>query len=110
MTSTNVKIVVTVPIQNADALRQAIGNAGAGQLGNYSHCSVSQKVTGRFLPNESANPAIGAVGIAESVEEERIEVTCARIHLLAIITAIKANHPYEEIALDVYTLEDVAYE
>jgi hypothetical protein len=106
MSSTNVKIVVTVPESDADKLRQAIGDAGGGQLGNYSHCSFSSKGTGRFLPTADAKPAIGNVGLPETVAEERIEITCARTHLTAVIAAIRANHPYEEIALDIYPLED----
>ena len=106
MPSKNVKIVVTIPESHADALRRAIGDTGAGTLGNYTHCSVSSKVTGRFLLNDSALPTIGTVGVPEAVEEERIEVTCRRKNLPAVIAVIKVNHPYEEIALDVYPLED----
>jgi hypothetical protein len=65
-----IKIVVFVPEDGADALRQAIGAAGAGQIGNYSYCSFSVKGTGRFLPGEDAHPAIGAIGKLETVAEE----------------------------------------
>ena len=58
------------------------------------------------MPGEGAHPAIGEVGKLESVEEERIEAVCARDLLPAVITAIKRVHPYEEVALDVYPLED----
>lgn len=69
-----VKIIVTVPESEADSLREVIGRAGAGKVGNYVHCSFSLKDTGRFMPQNGANPAIGQVGRLEQVEEERIEV------------------------------------
>lgn len=102
-----VKIVVTAPLAHADAVREAIGKAGGGHIGNYSYCSFSSRGTGRFFPNEKANPAIGKSGQLESVEEERIEITCSRDILQNIIDAIKKVHPYEEIVLDVYPLENI---
>lgn len=103
----NYKIVVFVPSGYADALRQAMGDAGAGVIGNYSYCSFSVKGVGRFLPNENANPTIGTPGKLEEVEEERIEVVCAANKLEAVMAAIKKVHPYEEPATDVYLLETV---
>jgi len=103
--SNNVKIVVFVPESHADAVREAMSNAGAGKIGNYTNCSFSSKGVGRFNPSEGANPAIGEVGKLESVEEERIEVVCAREVLTNVIAAIKRAHPYEEVAIDVYPLE-----
>lgn len=100
------KIVVYVPLTHADAVRAAIGDAGGGTLGNYSFCSFSVRGTGRFRPDAGANPHIGEVGKMEEVEEERIEVTCAPDVIGKVIAAIKAVHPYEEIALDVYALEN----
>ena len=102
-----VKIVLTVPVTHADTVRAAIGKAGGGQIGNYSFCSFSSLGTGKFLPNEKANPAIGKVGQLESVEEERIEITCSRDVLQDVITAIKQVHPYEEPVIDIYSLEDI---
>lgn len=107
MESKNVKIVVYVPEANADSLREAIGKSGAGKIGNYTFCSFSSKGTGRFLPGDGANPAIGEIGKLESVEEERIEVTCSRELAREVIAAIKSVHPYEEVALDVYPLEEI---
>jgi hypothetical protein len=101
------KIVVYVPLANADALREAIGNAGGGKLGNYSFCSFSTKGIGRFLPQKGAHPAIGEVGNLEEVEEERIEITCDSEVLSGVIAAIKKVHPYEEIAMDVWPLQGV---
>lgn len=101
---TRIKIVTFAPIENADDIRQALGGAGAGQLGEYSYCSYSVVGKGRFLPSHSATPHIGEPGIAETVAEERIEVTCERVDAKAIIAALRGAHPYEEVAFDVYPL------
>lgn len=98
------KIVVYSPIENSDAIREAITSAGGGKLGKYTHCTFSTKGIGRFKPKEGANPHIGKVGKFESVEEERIEVTCHNDVVGNVIAAIKQAHPYEEIAMDVYEL------
>jgi len=103
-----VKIVVYVPESHADAVRNAMGAAGAGRIGRYSYCSFSSKGIGRFLPGEGAQPAIGTVGSLTQVPEERIEVVCARSLLEQVIAAIKSVHPYEEVALDIYPLIDPA--
>lgn len=99
------KIVVYVPLTHADKVREAIGVAGGGKLGNYSFCSFSTKGIGRFKPEAGAKPAIGEVGKFEEVEEERIEVTCDTDAVKNVVSAIKKSHPYEEIAMDVYPLE-----
>ncbi|MFA6422157.1 MAG: YqfO family protein [Candidatus Buchananbacteria bacterium] len=105
--SNNVKIVVFVPESHADLVRDAMGKAGAGKIGNYAFCSFSSKGVGRFLPQEGAHPAIGKVGKLEFVAEERIEVVCSRDILNDVISAMKKVHPYEEVAFDIYPLEEV---
>lgn len=105
MDSKNVKIVVYVPETHAGAVREAMGKAGAGQIGNYSFCSFSSKGIGRSLPGDGAQPFIGTVGKLEEIPEERIEVTCARKKLSIVITEMRRVHPYEEVAFDVYALE-----
>lgn len=104
--SNSVKIVIFVPVSHADIVREAMGEAGAGKIGNYSNCSFSSKGIGRFKPEEGARPNIGEVGKSEMVEEEKIEVICERGLLQGVIDAIKRVHPYEEIAMDIYSLED----
>mgnify|MGYP002382026167 FL=1 len=106
MESKNVKIAVFVPEANAEAVRTAMGKAGAGKIGNYSFCSFSSKGIGRFKPEAGAHPAIGEVGKPEEVIEERVEMVCPREQLHVVIEAMKAAHPYEEVAFDVYALED----
>jgi hypothetical protein len=98
------KIVVYTPTSHGDILREAIGNAGAGKIGNYSYCTFSVKGTGRFKPESGANPTIGETGKLEMVEEERIETICEEDKLEVVLQAIKSVHPYEEPATDVYPL------
>lgn len=107
MQSKNVKIVVFVPETHTNVVRKAMGDAGAGIIGNYSHCTFSSKGVGRFRPESGANPHIGEVGKYEEVIEERIETVCSREKLEDIIKAIKEVHPYDEVALDVYQLENI---
>jgi hypothetical protein len=99
-----VKIVVTVPEDNADELRKAIGDADGGRIGNYTHCSFSVKGIGRFKPETGANPTIGEVGKPEEVPEERIEITCEQDKMKNIVAVIRRVHPYEEPAIDVYPM------
>lgn len=99
------KIIVTAPAgEVADKVRQAMGAAGAGKVGNYTFCSFSVRGTGRFLPGEGAHPAIGLVGKPEEVEEERIEVNCDDELVADVVAAIRRVHPYEEPAIDIYPL------
>lgn len=104
MSGEMVKIVVFVPKSHTAAVRKAMGEAGAGAIGNYGFCSFSCQGTGRFLPLKGARPHIGKVGGLEAVEEERIEIVCPKDKAKAVIRAIKKVHPYEEVALDIYPL------
>lgn len=99
------KIVVYVPLESADAVREAIGRAGGGKIGNYSFCSFSSVGVGRFLPEKGARPAVGSVGKLEQVKEERIEITCKQEVVNDVIVAIKHAHPYEEPVIDLYATE-----
>ncbi|HEY4515643.1 MAG TPA: hypothetical protein VJH67_00420 [Candidatus Paceibacterota bacterium] len=107
MATSNLKIVVFVPETHTDIVREAMGKAGAGKIGNYSFCSFSSKGIGRFRPEQGAAPHIGEVGKFEEVVEERIETVCQREKLKEVIRAIKKVHPYDEVALDVYPLENI---
>jgi hypothetical protein len=105
--SERVKIVVFVPVSHTDTVREAMGKAGTGIIGDYTFCSFSSKGIGRFLPGNTTHPTIGEVGKFESVEEERIEVVCEKELLSEVVAAIKAVHPYEEVALDIYPLLNI---
>ncbi|MBC2638638.1 MULTISPECIES: Nif3-like dinuclear metal center hexameric protein [unclassified Rhodococcus (in: high G+C Gram-positive bacteria)] len=96
------KWVVLVPAGDADTVRRALFDAGAGQIGNYRDCSWSVTGHGQFLPIDGANPTLGAVGALERVEESRVEVIAPRRIRQRVLAAMRAAHPYEEVAFDVF--------
>lgn len=100
------KIITFVPIKDAQKVRIAMGDAGAGVLGNYHHASFTSTGIGRFTPAAGAKPAIGAIGALEEVEEEKIEVICQKEKVKDIMAAIKRTHPYEEVPIEIYQLID----
>jgi hypothetical protein len=91
-------LVVYVPETHTEAVLSAIGDAGAGRIGNYSHCSFVTPGTGRFAPLPGAKPFIGAVGAGEQVPEIRVECVVEEDMLDAVVLALRAAHPYEEPA------------
>ena len=101
------KIVIFVPESHGEKMREAIGNAGAGVIGHYTHCNFTMKGVTRFRPSPSAKPSTGEPGKLETVPEERIETVCTEDRLKAVLEAVKAVHPYEEPAPDVYPIEIV---
>ncbi len=96
--STLNKLVCFVPKPNEKSVLQALHEAGAGNIGNYSNCSFTSDGSGRFTPNQLANPSIGSKGKPEQVKESRIEVIFPSYSLAKIIDALKTAHPYEEVA------------
>ena len=100
------KLVVFVPTSHAEEIRNVLGKAGAGFIGNYSHCTFSTNGTGRFLPGENTNPFVGQPGQLEEVDEIRIETIVPEPLLKKAITAMVKAHPYEEVAYDVYPTEN----
>ena len=104
-----VKIFVTIPIENVDSVRNAVCNAGAGVIGNYSFCTSSTKSLGTFKPNEKANPYIGENNILEYVEEETLEFVCDVNKVKNVLFELRKVHPYEEPAIDIYPLIDEKY-
>lgn len=101
------KIQTNVPKDALDSVREAMGNAWAGIIGNYTHCAFVIPWVWYFLPMDWAHPAIGEVGIMETVEEYRLEMLCEKTRLSAVIHALKTSHPYEEPPIEVYKLEDI---
>ncbi|GAA4114695.1 Nif3-like dinuclear metal center hexameric protein [Nocardioides fonticola] len=100
------KLTVYVPQDDADRLRTALAEAGAGRIGDYEAASFSSPGEGRFRPLEGAHPAIGTVGELEVVAEQRIEVVLPRARRAGVLRAMLAAHPYEEPAFDVVELAD----
>lgn len=104
MTSKRIKITTFVPTDSAEEIRRVLGEAGAGTIGEYTFCSFSVVGTGRFQPSENAAPAVGSKKALNTVAEERIEVVCERSRARSVIAAMKAAHPYEEVAFDLVSL------
>lgn len=100
------KVVVYVPEGYESTVRQAMGEAGAGWLGDYSHCSFMSEGTGSFLPLSGANPFIGQQGELEEVKEYRVETIVPETILSLTIKKMLEVHPYEEIAYDIYPLKN----
>lgn len=99
------KLVVFVPATHREAVFSAMSDSGAGHVGNYSHCSFQIEGTGTFVPGDGTNPYIGAQGKLEKVEEVRIEMVVPASRQSAVIKAMLAAHPYEEVAYDIIPLE-----
>jgi len=99
------KVVVFVPVESTDKVRNAMCEAGAGWIGNYSHCTFMTPGTGTFFPREGTNPYIGSHGSLEKVEEYRLETIVPQKLLKSVIDAMIDSHPYEEAAYDIYPLE-----
>jgi dinuclear metal center YbgI/SA1388 family protein len=99
------KVVVFAPRDAAGAVRRALAEAGAGEIGDYSGCSFSSDGTGRFRPERGASPHLGVPGEDAEVDEVRIEAVVPEWAVGAVRKAVAAAHPYEEPALDVYPLE-----
>lgn len=98
------KWVIFVPGADADAMRSALFAAGAGQIGDYSHCSWSVAGSGQFLPGAGASPAFGTVGALHRLPEDRVEVIAAAAIRDRVLAAMRAAHPYQEPAFDVISL------
>jgi dinuclear metal center YbgI/SA1388 family protein len=104
------KLAVFVPKENEQKLTNALFAAGAGNIGNYSECSFSTTGIGSFKPEENANPKKGEIGLRDTAQEVKVEVIFPNWLQEQIITAMKANHPYEEIAHDIYNLSNTFQE
>lgn len=101
-------IAFYVPKESAEMVKNALFQAGAGKIGNYSHCAFQMSGKGQFLPEDQAQPAVGEVGQLEYVDEVKVELVCEKAHLKSAIAAMKETHPYEEVAFHV--IESVDWE
>jgi hypothetical protein len=101
------KLVWFVPEVALDATRDAVFAAGAGRIGEYERCSWYTPGTGTFLARAGADPAIGEVGREERVPELRVETVVPVDRVGAVVQALRAAHPYEEPAFELYAIVDV---
>jgi len=100
------KIEIYVPATHADKVRNALNNAGAGNIGNYKNCSFTSNGIGFFEPQENANPFLGKNGNLESVEETKLELIYPKNLHGNVLQAMRNSHPYEEIAYNIFMLEN----
>ncbi len=100
----NRKLVVFVPADSLDALRDALFAAGAGRIAGYEHCSWYTEGIGTFLGGEETSPSVGERGVEERVPELRLETVFPAERQDEVLAALRAAHPYEEPAFDVYPL------
>jgi dinuclear metal center YbgI/SA1388 family protein len=99
------KLVIFVPEENVDAVADALSAAGAGVIGEYTHCTFRTPGTGTFLGGEATDPYLGEKGRLEKVEEIRLETVVPAHAAGRAVAAATAAHPYEEVALDLYPIE-----
>lgn len=100
----NRKLVVFVPAESLDAVRDALFAAGAGRIGEYERCSWYTEGTGTFFGGEGTDPTIGERGREERVPELRLETVYPADREDEVVRALRAAHPYEEPAFDRYPL------
>jgi len=100
------KLAVYVPFTHEEVVREALGNSGAGHIGNYSHCTFRAEGIGTFKPLEGTNPFIGEKGKMEYVDEVRMETIVEEEKLNQVLEATIEAHPYEEPAYDLFPLRN----
>ena len=100
----NRKLIVFVPREALDAVREALFAAGAGRIGNYEHCSWYTEGTGTFLGGKGSSPNVGQAGREERVNELRLETVFPAERQDEVLAALREAHPYEEPAVDIYEL------
>jgi hypothetical protein len=98
------KLVVFVPLEALDTVRDALFSAGAGRIGEYERCSWYTEGTGTFLAGEGATPAVGERGQEERVPELRLETVYPLDRQNEVVAALRSAHPYDEPAFDLYEL------
>lgn len=103
---TLMKIAVFVPEQHADAVAAAMAGSGAGIIGEYQSCSFRTTGKGTFRGSKHSTPAIGKPLRLEEAAETRLEMIVPRARVTAVVAAMKSAHPYEEVAYDLYKLEN----
>lgn len=104
--STIKKLITFVPTNSADKLREALFNVGAGSIGNYDHCSFNTQGLGSFKGNDASNPVVGEKGMTHFEKETQIGITFPKHLEGKILNTLFENHPYEEVAYEITTLEN----
>lgn len=100
------KLSVFVPQKHAETLKNALFAAGAGNIGEYSHCSFTTEGTGSFMPKEGSQPFVGTQDSVHLEPETKVEVIVPKPNKNKVEQALIKAHPYEEVAFDWYALEN----
>ena len=96
-----------VPLLEAEKVKSAMFEAGAGEDGNYAQCSWQTEGKGQFMPIHDAKPVIGKVDQIEIVTEVKVEMMCHKDKIHDVVTSMKNTHPYESVAYSVVRMEDI---
>lgn len=99
------KVSFYVPETHAEEVKNAMFSAGAGKIGDYSHCAWQVAGIGQFLPLEGSDAFIGTIGKIEQTPELKVEMVCSSDCIREVIAALKTAHPYEEPAYQVIKVE-----
>lgn len=101
------KLTVFIPDDALESVKTALFDAGAGHIGNYSHCCWQVQGIGQFQPLAGSQPHIGKPHQLEKVNEWRVEMVVSEDNISAVIKALKQAHPYETPAYDVIKVLDL---
>jgi dinuclear metal center YbgI/SA1388 family protein len=101
------RLITFAPADQAEGVRKALFAAGAGHIGKYSECSFNSEGTGTFKAGENANPYVGEVGEQHQEKETKIEIVYPFYLEVQIVKALEDAHPYEEVAYDIFTMDNV---
>ena len=102
------KIEIYIPESHLEQVKIAIFDAGAGRVGDYDACAWQTLGQGQYRPLEDSQPFVGTKDKIETVTEYKVELVCSEKFLPAVVEAMKASHPYEEVAYCVIRMESVA--
>jgi hypothetical protein len=100
------RLITFAPHDKAEEVRKAVFAAGAGHIGKYAECSFNTKGIGTFMAEEGADPYVGEVGKQHQEEETKIEIVFPAYLELQVVNALVTSHPYEEVAYDIFTMEN----
>jgi len=103
------KFCFFVPVSSLETVKAAVFAAGAGRIGHYDCCCWQVPGSGQFRPLQGSNPHIGAHGCVENVEEYKVETVCSAGCVDAVIKALRAAHPYETPAFELWKLDDRSF-
>jgi dinuclear metal center YbgI/SA1388 family protein len=101
------RLITFAPLDKAEHVRKAIFAAGAGHIGKYAECSFNSEGVGTFKAEEGADPFVGEIGEQHQEKETKIEIVYPFYLETQVVKALVENHPYEEVAYDIFTMENV---